>query len=54
MTRPGEELAAIDPIGGRYRAREGEIFRTREMRDYCESLGIRLIGYKEVRDRLRS
>lgn len=50
----GEELAAIDPIGGRYRAREGEIFRTREMRDYCESLGIRLIGYKEVRDRLRS
>jgi len=49
----GEELDAIDPIGGRYRAKEGEIFRSREIREYCESLGVRLIGYRELRDRLR-
>ncbi|MBI5288512.1 MAG: ChbG/HpnK family deacetylase [Chloroflexi bacterium] len=50
----GDELDAIDPIGGRYRAKEGEIFRTRGMREYCESLGIRLIGYRVLRDRLRA
>jgi predicted glycoside hydrolase/deacetylase ChbG (UPF0249 family) len=50
----GDELDAIDPIGGRHRAKEGEIFRSREMRGYCESLGIRLIGYRELRDCLRA
>ena len=50
----GEELAAIDPIGGQYRAKEGEIFRTRELRGYCESLGIRMIGYRELRECLRA
>jgi hypothetical protein len=24
------------------------------MRDYCESLGIKLTGYREIRDRLRA
>ena len=50
----GEELAAIDPIGGRFRAKEGEIFSAPEMRAYCESLGIRLVGYRELRERLRA
>jgi predicted glycoside hydrolase/deacetylase ChbG (UPF0249 family) len=50
----GEELDAIVPATCRHRAREYELFRTREMRDYCENLGIKLIGYREIRDRLRA
>ena len=50
----GEELAAIDPICVRFRAKDGEIFSAPEMRAYCESLGIRLVGYRELRERLRA
>ena len=28
--------------------------RTPKMGDYCESLGIKLTGYREIRDRLRA
>jgi hypothetical protein len=50
----GEELDAMTPVDSAHRAREYEIFRTREMRDYAESLGIKLTGYREIRDRLRA
>jgi len=50
----GEELEAIVPSTCEHRAREYEIFRGREMRDFCERHGVRLIGYREIRDRLRA
>lgn len=50
----GDEIDAMTPIDSRHRAKEHEIFRTREMRDYCESLGIKLTGYRAIRDRLRA
>ena len=37
-----------------HRAAEYELMRTPKMRDYCESLGIKLTGYREIRDRLRA
>jgi predicted glycoside hydrolase/deacetylase ChbG (UPF0249 family) len=51
---PGEELRAMSPVDHAHRAREYEIFRSREMRDYCESAGVKLIGYRGIRDRLRA
>lgn len=48
-----DEIDAMTPRDCRHRAREYEIFRRRDFRDYCESLGIKLTGYREIRDRLR-
>ncbi len=50
----GDELDAMTPVDSRYRAKEGEIFRRRDLREYCEGLGIKLTGYREIRDRLRA
>ncbi len=50
----GPELEAITPVDCRHRAAEYEIFRTRDMREYCEGLGIKLTGYREIRERLRA
>jgi predicted glycoside hydrolase/deacetylase ChbG (UPF0249 family) len=50
----GDELRAMAPNDHLHRAREYELFRTREMRDYCRGIGVVLIGYREIRDRLRA
>jgi len=50
----GDELDAMTPVDCRHRAKEGELFVRRDLRDYCESLGIKLTGYREIRDRLRA
>jgi predicted glycoside hydrolase/deacetylase ChbG (UPF0249 family) len=50
----GEELDAMTPNDCAHRAKEYEIFRSKAIREYCENLGIKLIGYREIRDRLRS
>lgn len=50
----GEELDAMTPVDCAHRAREYEIMRTPAIREYCESRGIRLTGYREIRDRLRA
>jgi len=52
--RGGEELEAMMPDDYRHRASEYEVFRKRDLRDYCEGLGIKLTGYREIRDRLRA
>lgn len=48
-----DELSAIsqDAPG---RAKNHELFRDGSMRDYIEGLGIRLIGYREIRDAYRA
>jgi len=51
---PGAELEAMSPDDWRHRAKDYELFRTREMRAYCESLGVRVTGYREIRERLRA
>jgi predicted glycoside hydrolase/deacetylase ChbG (UPF0249 family) len=50
----GEELEAIVPTTAAHRAKEHELMRTPDMRDYCEGLGVKLIGYREIRERLRA
>jgi predicted glycoside hydrolase/deacetylase ChbG (UPF0249 family) len=50
----GEELDAMTPVDCAHRAREYEIMRTPAIREYCEARGIKLTGYREIRDRLRS
>ncbi|MDP9236571.1 MAG: ChbG/HpnK family deacetylase [Chloroflexota bacterium] len=50
----GEELDAMTPVDCRHRAREYEIFRLPDLREYCGSLGIKLTGYRGIRDRLRA
>ncbi len=50
---PGDELSAITESAP-YRAADYVTFRDRSMRDYAESLGIKLTGYREIRDRLRA
>jgi predicted glycoside hydrolase/deacetylase ChbG (UPF0249 family) len=50
----GDELEAMAPNDCRHRAKEYELFRTRDIRDYCESVGVKLTGYREIRDRLRA
>jgi hypothetical protein len=52
--RGGEELEAMMPDDWRHRASEYEVFRKRDIRDYCEGLGIKLTGYREIRDRMRA
>jgi len=50
----GDELDAMTPVDCRHRAKEYEIFRQPDLREYCEGLGIKLTGYREIRDRLRA
>jgi predicted glycoside hydrolase/deacetylase ChbG (UPF0249 family) len=50
----GEELDAMTASSAAYRAKEYELFRTRDLRDYCESMGVKLIGYSAIRERLRA
>ena len=52
--KDGGELAAMSPTDARHRAAEYEIFRLPDLRNYCEGLGIKLTGYREIRDRLRA
>jgi predicted glycoside hydrolase/deacetylase ChbG (UPF0249 family) len=50
----GDELDAMTPESSAHRGKEYELFRTRNLSDYCEGLGVKLIGYREIRDRLRA
>ena len=50
----GPELDAMAPNDCRHRAGDYAVFRTPMMREYCESLGIKLTGYREIRERLRA
>lgn len=50
----GEELDAMTPVDSAYRAKEYELMRSPALREHAESLGIRLTGYREIRDRLRA
>ena len=50
----GEELDAMTPVDCRHRAQEYQIFRRPDLRAYCESLGVKLTGYRAIRDRLRA
>ena len=50
----GPELDAMTPGDCRNRAKEHEIFRSPALRDYCASIGVKLTGYREIRDRLRA
>jgi predicted glycoside hydrolase/deacetylase ChbG (UPF0249 family) len=52
--KPGEELNAIVPSTAPHRGREYELFRTRDMREHCEGAGVKLIGYRAIRERLRA
>jgi predicted glycoside hydrolase/deacetylase ChbG (UPF0249 family) len=47
-----DEMAAISPDAPS-RARDYELFRDGSMREYLSGLGVRLIGYREIRDALR-
>jgi predicted glycoside hydrolase/deacetylase ChbG (UPF0249 family) len=50
----GGELAAMTPVDGRHRATEYDIARRPDLREHCERQGIKLTGYREIRDRLRA
>jgi predicted glycoside hydrolase/deacetylase ChbG (UPF0249 family) len=50
----GDEMAAMAPNDWRHRGKEAEMFASRDLREYAESLGIILTGYREIRDRLRA
>ena len=50
----GDELDAMTPVDCKHRAADYAVFRTPAMREYCQSLGIKLTGYREIRDRLRA
>ncbi|HZP58492.1 MAG TPA: ChbG/HpnK family deacetylase [Dehalococcoidia bacterium] len=50
----GEELEAMAPADCRHRAKEYEIFRTPALREYAEARGVKLTGYRAIRDRLRA
>ena len=49
-----DELDAMTPVDCKHRAGDYAVFRTPMMREYCESLGIKLTGYRQIRDRLRA
>ena len=51
--RGSDEMSAIAPDAAS-RARDAELFRDGSMREYVSSLGVRLIGYREIRDALRA
>lgn len=50
----GEELDAMTPADSGHRAKEYELMRTPALREYAEGLGIKLTGYREIRERLRA
>lgn len=50
----GGELAAMTPEDGAHRAAEYDIARSPALREHCERRGIKLTGYREIRDRLRA
>lgn len=50
----GDELDAMTPVDCEHRAGDYAVFRTPMMREYCASLGIKLTGYREIRERLRT
>ena len=50
----GGELAAMTPEDGAHRAAEYEIMRRPDIREHCERQGIKLTGYRAIRDRLRA
>ncbi|MBF6600958.1 MAG: ChbG/HpnK family deacetylase [Dehalococcoidia bacterium] len=49
-----DELDSMTPADCANRAADYEVFRTPAMREYCASLGIKLTGYREIRERLRA
>jgi predicted glycoside hydrolase/deacetylase ChbG (UPF0249 family) len=51
--KPSDELSALTEDAD-FRARDYELFRDGRMRAYAEGLGVRLIGYREIRDAYRS
>lgn len=51
--RASDEMAAITPDDAPSRARDHELFRDGSMREYAAGLGVRVIGYREIRDALR-
>ena len=51
--KPSDELSALTEDAA-YRARDYELFRDGSMRSYVEGLGVRLIGYREIRDAYRA
>ena len=50
----GGELASMTPEDGRHRAVEYEIMRHAGIREHCERQGIKLTGYRAIRERLRA
>jgi predicted glycoside hydrolase/deacetylase ChbG (UPF0249 family) len=50
----GDELEGMAPRESGHRSREYAVFRRRDLRDYAESLGIHITGYRAIRDRLRA
>jgi hypothetical protein len=51
--RRSDEMSAITEDAAS-RARDAELFRDGAMREYVSGLGVRLIGYREIRDALRA
>ena len=51
--RASDEMAAIT-ADAHFRARDHELFRDGSMREYLLGLGVRLIGYREIREALRA
>jgi len=49
-----EELRAMAPNDCGHRAKEGEIMTQPALREYAESQGVQLTGYRTIRDRLRA
>ena len=50
----GDELDAMSPTDARHRAKEAELFGTPTFREHCAREGVQLIGYREIRERLRA
>ncbi len=51
---PTDEIAAICPGDWRLRAEDYRLFREAGLREYAESLGVRVVGYRQVRDGMRA
>lgn len=49
----GEELDAMTPVDCKHRAKEYDIFREPALREYCASIGVKLTGYRALRDAVR-
>jgi hypothetical protein len=50
----GDELDAMTPTDAAHRATEYEIFSQPGLREYAEAQGVKLTGYRAIRDRLRA